>query len=60
MSAMWQILFSNTFFNENDYILINISVKIVLIVLISNATALAQVIAWCRIGDNLLFEPIVA
>ena len=45
------------FLNENTSILINISQKFAPGGRINNIPALVQIIAWCRIGDKPLSEP---
>ena len=50
-------IFKRIFLNENGWISIEISVKFVLKAQIDNIPALAQIIAWCRIGDKPLSEP---
>ena len=47
------------FINENDRILIQISLKFVHMSLIDNKPALVQVMAWCRRGDKPLPEPML-
>ena len=47
------------FSNENDSILIRISLKFVPRSPIDNKTALVQVMAWHRIGDKPLPEPML-
>ena len=50
-------IFKNIFLNENDRILIQISLKFVPRRAIDNKPALVLVMAWCRIGDKPLPEP---
>ena len=50
-------IFKCIFLNENDRIPIRISLKFVSP--IDNEPALFQVIAWCRIGDKPLPEPMM-
>ena len=45
------------FLNENDKILIQISLKFIPRSPVDNKPALVQVMAWCRIGDKPLSEP---
>ena len=47
------------FLNENVSILIQISLKFVPKGLIDNKSALVQVMAWRRIGDKPLSEPMI-
>ena len=48
-------IFKRIFFNENVWISIKISMMFVL----KNITALVQIIAWCRPGDKPLSEPMM-
>ena len=50
-------IFKCIFLNENDRILIQISLKSVPRSPIDNKTVLVQVMAWCRTGDKPLPEP---
>ena len=52
-------IFECIFFNENVYILLNISLKFVPTVRIDNIPALVQIMAWRRPGDKPLFEPMM-
>ena len=52
-------IFKCIFLNENDKILIQISLKLVPRSPIDNKPALVQVTAWCRTGDKPLPEPIM-
>ena len=52
--------FRHIFLNENDRILIWISLKCVSKHPINNKPALVQVIAWRRTGDKPLPEPMLA
>ena len=45
--------------NENDRILIGISLKFVPRSLIGNKSALVQVMAWCQTGNKPLPEPML-
>ena len=47
------------FFNENIWILIQISLKSVPKDPINNIPSLVQIMAWCRPGDKLLSEPMM-
>ena len=49
--------FKCIFMNENGRILISISLKFISKSLINNKLALVQVMAWHRIGDKPLSEP---
>ena len=53
-------IFKCIFLKEKDRILIQISLKFVLRSPIANKPALVQVMAWCRTGDKLLPEPMLA
>ena len=53
-------IFKCIFFNENDIIPIQISLKFVPRSPIDNKPALVQVMVWCRIGDKPLPEPMMA
>ena len=53
-------IFKCIFLNENDSILIQISLKFVPRSLIDNKPALVQVMAWRRTDDKLLPEPMLA
>ena len=50
-------IFKCIFFNENDRISIQISMKFVLKGLIDNKSSFVQVMAWRRTGDKPLPEP---
>ena len=52
-------IFKGIFLNENDRIPIQISLKLVPMGPIDNAPALVQVMAWRRIGDKPLPEPML-
>ena len=52
-------IFKCIFLNENDRILIRISLKFVPMVPIDNKPALVQVMAWRRTGDKPLPEPMM-
>ena len=52
-------IFKCTLLNENEKIPIETSLKLVPRGLISNKSALVQVMAWCRTGDKLLPEPMM-
>ena len=52
-------IFKCIFLNENDRILIKISLKFVPKSAIDNKPALVQVMAWCQIGDKPLPEPMM-
>ena len=52
-------IFKCIFLNENCCILIKISLKYVLKGSIDNNPALVQIMAWCRIGNKPLFEPMM-
>ena len=59
MAAIWaDDIFKCIFLNENDKIPIQISMKLVSRNPIDNKPALVQVMAWRRIGDKPLPEPI--
>ena len=47
------------FLKENDKILINFSLKLILMSPIHNKLALVQVMAWRRTGDKPLPEPMM-
>ena len=49
-------IFNCIFLNENDKILIQISMKLLPRSSINNKPALVQVMAWCRIGNKPLRE----
>ena len=53
-------IFKCIFLNENDRISIKISLKFVLMSPIDKKPALVQVMAWRRIGDKPLPEPMMA
>ena len=55
-----QYIFKCIFLNENDRILIQISLKFVPRSPINNKPALVQVMAWRRTGDKPLPEPMLA
>ena len=59
MAAIFADIFKCTFFNEIDRILIQISMKYVPRSPIDNKPALVQVMAWRRIGDKPLPEPMM-
>ena len=60
MAANLADVFKCIFFNENDNsILIKISLKFVPRTLTDNTLALVQVMAWCRSGDKPLSEPMM-
>ena len=52
-------IFKMHFFNENLRILIHISLKFVSKSPINNIPSLVQIMAWRRIGDKPLFEPMM-
>ena len=52
-------IFKHNFFNENIRIYIHISLKFVPASLIDNTSALVQVMAWRRVGDKPLPEPMI-
>ena len=52
-------IFKRIFLNENVWISIKISLKIVPRGPINNISALVKVMAWCRIGDKPLYEPML-
>ena len=52
-------IFKCIFLNENDWILIKISLKFVLKGPINNIPALVQIMAWCRPGNKPLSEPMM-
>ena len=52
-------IFKCVFLNENIWILINISLKFVNNGQINNITALVEIMAWCRQGDNPSSEPMM-
>ena len=52
-------IFKRIFFNENFCILIEISLKFVPKGPIDNNSALVQIMAWRRIGDKPLSEPML-
>ena len=53
-------VFKCNFLNENVWIQIKISLKFVPKGPINNIPALVQIMAWCRIGDKPLSEPMMA
>ena len=60
MAAIWaDDIFKCIFLNENDKILIQISLKLVPRSPIDNKPALVQVMAWRRIGNKPLPEPMM-
>ena len=60
MAAISQTIFFIIFLlNEKFWILIKISLKFVPKVLIDNNPALVQIMAWRRIGDKPLSEPML-
>ena len=58
MAAILAHIFKGIFLNENDKILIKMSLKLIPRVPIDNNPALVQVMAWCRTGDKPLPEPV--
>ena len=52
-------IFKCNFLNQNDKIPVQISLKFVSRIPIDNKPALVQVMAWRRIGDKLLPEPMM-
>ena len=52
-------IFKCIFLNENEWILLRISLKFVLKVRINNIPSLVQIMAWRRPGDKPLSEPMV-
>ena len=52
-------IFKCIFLNENAWILLKISLKFVRKVWINNIPALVQIMAWCRLGDKPLSEPMM-
>ena len=50
-------IFKCIFLNENVWISLKISLKFAPEVRINNIPALVQIMAWCRIGDKPLSEP---
>ena len=52
-------IFNHIFLNENDRILIQISLKYVPRSPIDNKSALVQVMTWCPTGDKPLPEPMM-
>ena len=58
-AAIFQTTFSNTFFNDNIWILITISLTFVALGPINNISALAQKMAWCRPGVKPLSAPMM-
>ena len=52
-------IFKCIFFNENDGILTNISLKFILKGQINNISALVQMMAWHRLGDKPLSKPMM-
>ena len=52
-------IFKSIFLNENNRIMIQISVKFVPRSPIDNKPALVQAMAWCRTGDKPLHEPMM-
>ena len=52
-------IFKYIFLNENIWIPIKISLKFVPKGLINNIPALVQIMAWRRLGDKPLFEPVL-
>ena len=60
MAAISQTTFSNaSFLNENTSISINISLKFVSEGRIDNIPSLVQIMAWRRLGDKPLSEPMI-
>ena len=60
MAAMLaEDIFNCIFLNENERILIQISLKYVLRSPIDNKPALVQVMTWCQTGSKPLSEPIL-
>ena len=60
MNAICQTTFSNAFFrNENVSISIKILLEFILKCPINNIPALVQILAWRRLGDKPLSEPIM-
>ena len=58
MDAIWaEDIFKCIFLNENCFDLIEISLKFVPKGTINNKSALVQIMAWRRTGDNPLSEP---
>ena len=61
MAAILQTTLSNTFFLiENDRISIKILLKFVPRGQINNITALVEIMAWCRSGNEPLCQPMMA
>ena len=52
-------IFKSIFLNENVWIEIKISLKLVPEGSINNIPALVQIMAWHKPGDNLLYEPMI-
>ena len=52
-------VFRRRYFQYMFYILIKITLKFVPKSLIDNNPALVHIMAWCRIGDKPLFEPML-
>ena len=52
-------IFKSIFLNENVWFLNKISLKFVPKSLINNIPALVQIMAWRRLGDKPLFEPMM-
>ena len=59
MAAISQTMFWNLFFNENVCMYMIISLKFVPKSPIGNNIALVEIMAWCRIGDKPLSEPML-
>ena len=59
MAAIFQTTFSNAFFNENVWTSNKISLKFVSEVSINNIPAMIQIMAWCRLGNKPLPDPMM-
>ena len=59
MAAVSQTTISNVFFNENTRMSIEISLKFIHKGSINSIPALVQIMAWCRLGDRPLSEPML-
>ena len=60
MAFISQTIFLYIVLNENVWASIKISLKFVPKGPVDNVAALVQTMAWCRIGDKPLFEPMMA
>ena len=60
MAAIFQMTFSNAFFNENIRISINVSLNFVPYGLLNYKSVLVQIMTWRRAGEKPLSEPMMS